>query len=68
MSLMERLEPDEQLVAKVASIFPVPFTEFEIQAIYPRIISSHRYDFYLKKTMVHSLCANNFSFYLIGFR
>lgn len=43
MSLMERLEPDEQLAAKVASVFPVAFTGFEVQAVYPRQMSSQSF-------------------------
>lgn len=39
MLLIETLEPDEQLVAKTASLFTVPFCFYELAAVYPRTLS-----------------------------
>eukprot|EP01054_Gregarina_sp_Poly1_P002147 Gregarina_sp_Poly_1__2146@NODE_156_length_12377_cov_161_699350_g138_i0_p5_GENE_NODE_156_length_12377_cov_161_699350_g138_i0NODE_156_length_12377_cov_161_699350_g138_i0_p5_ORF_typecomplete_len428_score80_48_NODE_156_length_12377_cov_161_699350_g138_i070438326 len=36
MLLIEAMEPDEQLVAKTASVFTVPFCFYELAAVYPR--------------------------------
>eukprot|EP00921_Rhytidocystis_pertsovi_P021526 GHVQ01034351.1.p1 GENE.GHVQ01034351.1~~GHVQ01034351.1.p1 ORF type:complete len:1238 (-),score=306.02 GHVQ01034351.1:185-3898(-) len=39
MLIVERLQPDEQLAAKVASVFPCPVTATEIHSIYPIKVS-----------------------------
>lgn len=36
MLLIEGLEPDEQLVAKAASVFTTPFCFYELAGVYPR--------------------------------
>lgn len=38
MLLIEGLEPDEQLIAKAASVFKVPFSLYELAEVYPRHI------------------------------
>eukprot|EP01053_Blabericola_migrator_P010733 Blabericola_migrator_1__10732@NODE_613_length_7277_cov_58_358391_g446_i0_p1_GENE_NODE_613_length_7277_cov_58_358391_g446_i0NODE_613_length_7277_cov_58_358391_g446_i0_p1_ORF_typecomplete_len1379_score196_59Guanylate_cyc/PF00211_20/2_3e20Guanylate_cyc/PF00211_20/5_6e23_NODE_613_length_7277_cov_58_358391_g446_i01464138 len=42
MLLIEAMEPDEQLVAKTASVFTVPFCFYELAAVYPRTMPLER--------------------------
>lgn len=42
MLLIEAMEPDEQLVAKTASVFTLPFCFYEIAAVYPRTMPLQR--------------------------
>ncbi|EZG70692.1 adenylate/guanylate cyclase [Gregarina niphandrodes] len=42
MMLIEALEPEEQLVAKCASVFTLPFCFYELSAIFPKAITLRR--------------------------